>query len=97
MAQVMEARLVTRTTFAAQPRMVSNLNEGPLKQVDRDLFRVSSNKEEIIQSPVPQIAKTDIVGENSNSFHSEWDEPTLIEFRVSDSQDGSREVGVAYL
>jgi len=53
MAQVVEARLATRTTFAVQVRMVSDLNEGPLKHVNRDLLRVSSNKEEIIRSPAP--------------------------------------------
>ena len=84
MAQVMKARLVTWTTFAAQPRMVSDLNEGPLKHVDRDLFRVSSNKEEIIQSPVPQTVKTDMVDEDLSSLRSDRDEPALKEFRVSD-------------
>ena len=84
MAQVVKARLAPWTTFAAQPRMVSDLNEGPLKHVDRDLFRVSSNKEEIIQSPVPQTVKTDMVDEDLSSLRSDRDEPALKEFRVSD-------------
>jgi hypothetical protein len=101
MAQIVKARLTTWTTFGAQPRMVPDLNEGPLEHVDRDLFRVSSSKEESTRSPAQQIAMIYIddlyQGEGSNSLRSEGDKTTLEEFRVSDRQNGSGEIHVAYL